>query len=178
MASFLPAIGVVLRHEGGLSEDPRDPGGVTNFGISLAWAKDHLGADWDADRIIALRREQAIELYRIHFWTEQHLEEVADQWVSTKILDMTINCGLTGGGRLVQQAVHDCGAYLVLDGRIGPATCAAANRCDQLELLTHLFAQSVAHYRSSPLYPSYKRSWLRRARWPWPDLPIAERKVS
>jgi len=31
---FDQAVEVILKHEGGLADNPNDPGGITNFGIS------------------------------------------------------------------------------------------------------------------------------------------------
>lgn len=59
-----PSIDLVLRHEGGLSDDPNDPGGLTNFGISLR-SYPELGADG----IRSLTRAQAEAIYLKDFWT-------------------------------------------------------------------------------------------------------------
>ena len=52
MAHFDSCVQYVLRHEGGLSQDKADPGGITNFGISLRF----------------LREVDADTLKRIDFW--------------------------------------------------------------------------------------------------------------
>ena len=39
MSDFNDAIPTVLRHEGGFENDVNDPGGATNFGVSLRWLK-------------------------------------------------------------------------------------------------------------------------------------------
>src|SRR3972149_6708748 len=73
---FSAAVEQVLEHEGLLSNDPRDPGGITNFGISLRWLKSIgtiLGdidkdGDVDAHDVAAPSRTQAKELYWLKFW--------------------------------------------------------------------------------------------------------------
>ena len=38
MSAFELAIPIVLKHEGGFADNPADPGGATNFGISLRFS--------------------------------------------------------------------------------------------------------------------------------------------
>jgi len=67
MARFEDALPTVLRHEGLYSEDPADPGGATNYGISLRFLRQ-LGdtdgdgfAEGDLDPLLELLMTQEIE---------------------------------------------------------------------------------------------------------------------
>ncbi|PZN06451.1 MAG: hypothetical protein DIU69_13250, partial [Bacillota bacterium] len=62
---FLRAVDVVLKHEGGLSEHPSDPGGITHWGISLR-SYPELGEEG----IRNLTREQAAEIYYRDFYAK------------------------------------------------------------------------------------------------------------
>ena len=69
---FQQALKQLLRMEGGLAENPNDPGGITKCGISLRFIRDH-GIDIDGDGVITpddikmLKVDRAGRLYR-HFW--------------------------------------------------------------------------------------------------------------
>jgi lysozyme family protein len=41
MSDFNQAVKVILQHEGGYVDNPNDPGGATNYGISLRFLADH-----------------------------------------------------------------------------------------------------------------------------------------
>jgi lysozyme family protein len=78
------AIALVLKHEGGLSEDPADPGGLTNFGISQR-AYPHLD-------IKALTKEEAAAIYRQDYWTPK-MAALDDQRLANCVLDCAVNQG-------------------------------------------------------------------------------------
>ena len=77
MATYTYAIKYTLDFEGGLSDNPNDSGGITNHGVSLAFAsstgnrklfdKDRDG-DIDRNDIKLLTTEDAIEAFKIYFW--------------------------------------------------------------------------------------------------------------
>ncbi len=76
MSRFDKAVEKVLRHEGRYVNHPNDPGGATNYGISLRFLKQ-LGieeADIDGDGFLniedikAVTKEHAIRFYKLNFW--------------------------------------------------------------------------------------------------------------
>lgn len=72
---FERAMDFLWKWEGGYSNDPADPGGATNFGITLATAKangmDIDGdGDVDVDDIRLMTPERAMPVYKHKYWDE------------------------------------------------------------------------------------------------------------
>jgi lysozyme family protein len=131
-SSFDEAVKTVLKHEGGYVNDPHDPGGATNYGISLRFLKatgdlevgdvDHDG-DIDQKDIACMTPAEAERIYRKYWWDRYDYEAVPDQEVATKIFDMAVNMGPAEAHRIVQRAVNAvASATLAVDGIFGPGT--------------------------------------------------------
>ena len=87
----------VLRSEGGFVEDPADPGGATNHGISLRYARgvglDNDGdGDTDRDDILRVTAEQAHELYREDFWARPGINRLPGE-IQPVMVDWAVNSG-------------------------------------------------------------------------------------
>ena len=130
-SSFDEAIKTVLAHEGGYVNDPDDPGGATNYGISLRFLKatgdlevgdvNHDG-DIDHKDIECMTSAEASRIYRKYWWDRYGYEAIPDQAVATKIFDMAVNMGPAEAHRIVQRSVDDLGGGLAVDGILGPAS--------------------------------------------------------
>jgi lysozyme family protein len=84
--SFDKAVGFVLSHEGGYSNDPKDPGGETNHGISKrAYPKLD---------IKNLTREDAIEIYRREYWDKINGDELPSG-LDLICFDTAVNAGVS-----------------------------------------------------------------------------------
>ena len=182
MANFKAALPFILRHEGGWVDDPDDPGGATNFGITLnvflGFGRDadldgdgipgdldldHDG-DVDVDDLKRLTPELAVEIYRRNYW---RFDGVTHQAVATKIFDMGVNAGRKTVVTLVQKAMNELGASLTPDGLWGPATEACVNAVAPATMLELLCDVSAEHYQACvvrrPKSRKYLKGWLRRA---------------
>lgn len=162
MASFEEALPWVLSHEGGWSNDPADPGGATNYGITLATAQKHGIPDAEALKIIT--PEQVAAIYRSGYWCFSGL---VNQAVSTKLLDMAVNLGPYAAIRIVQDVLNAMGADLAEDGHWGSKTEAAANAAPADRLLDHLCRDLADYYLNlasrRPASGKFLKGWLRRA---------------
>jgi lysozyme family protein len=169
MASFDEALTFVLRHE-----DPHlsgivteDSGGRTRFGIAER-SHPELGDDYYSgplDEALATARQ----IYCSYYWRPMHGDEIGDQQVAAKLLDMGVNMGVHQTIVLCQRAVNAISSFRVAeDGIFGPQTLAVVNRCNSESLLTILretcaaFYQHVAAIR--PEMREYLHGWLARAR--------------
>jgi lysozyme family protein len=159
---FDQLIGAVLEHEGGLADDPDDPGGITKYGISLR-SYPHLGRDG----IRNLTVEQARDIYYRDWWQRLRCGEIQDDRIAQKLLDTCINVGAMTGVRILQRALCDVGQPVSIDGLIGPQTIGAANRADSVQLLAAMRYHQTMHYKRlierNPKLAKFERGWMARA---------------
>ncbi len=179
MSRFNLAIDTVLEHEGGYVNDPDDPGGATNFGISLRYLRkageldgELIGdidadGDVDIDDIRAMSREDAEHIYKVMWWDRHRYARIRDQALATKVFDLAVNMGARQAHRLLQRACRAAGRPLVEDGIIGRNTLAAVNGLDAEVLLAALRSEAAGFYRvliaRDPVRKKWETGWLRRA---------------
>lgn len=152
---FAKAVEVVLKHEGGYANNPRDPGGETKFGISAR-------SNPDVD-IRGLTRQQAIHIYKERYWRDEY-EIIRDEKLAVKIFDLAVNMGHGKAHMLLQEAVNelrDEGQKLTVDGYIGPKTLEALNSAD-LDEVYGLFIRQVEDFYLSIGKPEFVAGWLNR----------------
>lgn len=119
----------IVAREGGYVNDPDDPGGATNFGVTIGTMKA-LGLDLnkdgriDAADVKALTRAQAQQIFVEHYFRRPRLSELPDA-VQASVFDMYVNAG-TNAVKILQRLVARMGFSATADGVIGPQTIAAA----------------------------------------------------
>lgn len=108
---FEAAMAFVWEFEGGYSNDPDDPGGATNFGITLATAKanglDIDGdGDVDVDDIKQMTPEASLAVYKDKYWNPL-FNVVSDlPWnVAVVAFDAAVNCGVSRAKKWVADAM-------------------------------------------------------------------------
>ncbi len=164
-ADFNTAVAVVLKHEGDYLED-HQTGEISKFGLTAEFLRS-IGLPHDRDSIRHLTREQAIAIYREHWWEKYGFERIGEQRVANKFFDLAVNLGPQRATRLLQQALNRCGARLEVDGLLGERTITAANEAPAECVLRELRALAAEHYRAlaakDPKYLPYLKGWLERA---------------
>jgi lysozyme family protein len=156
---FEKAIEVVLEHEGGeFTDDPRDKGGATKFGIAQRWNPD-------VD-VKSLTRSQAIVIYWDRYWKGRRYEELPEQ-VAIKVFDLAVNLGHKTAVSCLQRALFACGMQVGIDGRLGPQTIGAVRLTGQRELLASLRSEAAGEYRirvkNDATQAAFENGWLARA---------------
>jgi len=147
-AAFDYALAFVLGQEGGYSNNPNDPGGETNFGISKR-------AYPDLD-IASLTHEQAAAIYRRDYWERIKGDELPYA-IALITFDSAVNCGVDRAVRWLQQAT---GAKQ--DGIIGPATIRAAEGQEWREVATRILTARNMHNVSLSQFSAFGVGWSRR----------------
>lgn len=147
MNGFDEAVDFVLRHEGGYSNNPKDPGGETNFGIS---ARAYPGL-----YLSGLTRDQAKEIYRRDFWDK--LPAGLPDRLSAVVFDCAVNCGLSRATRLLQKAMG-----VDADGIWGLKSQAAVARLGEAECISRFATERILFYAGLKEFPVFGKGWVKR----------------
>jgi uncharacterized protein (TIGR02594 family) len=162
-AVFDRALAHVLEMEGGFTDDPHDPGGPTNLGITLAvfatWRKVALTAANRASLVRELKRiDRATvrEIYRRRYWDAARCDALPAP-LALMHFDAAVNHGFGTAIRFLQEAVG-----VDIDGEIGPETRAAVAKAPLDAALDDYAAIRKRRYRALPHFWRFGRGWLKR----------------
>ncbi|MCT4553812.1 MAG: holin-associated N-acetylmuramidase [Pelagimonas sp.] len=121
----------IVAREGGYVNDPDDPGGATNYGVTIHTMR-RLGLDLDGDGRITpedvkrLSRDQAVQIFLQHYYHRPRIAELP-QALHETVFDMYVNAG-GNAVKILQRLLNDMGERIGVDGAIGPQTINAAQR--------------------------------------------------
>ena len=102
----------LLKSEGGYVNHPDDPGGETNWGVTVATAR----AAGYSGSMRSMTREQAIEIYRKLYWKPVEAMELPYA-LQFQVFDANVNHGLRNAVSILQRALG-----VAVDGKFGPVT--------------------------------------------------------
>ena len=122
------AVEIVVR-EGGFVNDPDDPGGATNFGVTIhtmRWLGLDLTGDGAVDEtdVRALTRPQAVDIFIRHYFERPRIVQLPEV-LHASVFDMYVNAG-ANAVRILQRLLVDMGHAIGVDGGIGPQTTQAS----------------------------------------------------
>ena len=115
--TFDKAVEVILKHEGGYVNDPVDPGGETNMGISKK-AYPYLN-------IKELTKKDAKDIYFKDYWLKAKCSKLPEE-LRMIYFDMVVNMGKSRAVKILQGAITAKGVKTAVDGGIGPQTISNA----------------------------------------------------
>lgn len=127
------AAGIVDR-EGGYVNDPDDPGGATNFGVTIHTLR-RLGLDLTGDGVVDTRdvqkltRSQAVDIFITHYFEAPRISDLPKALHAT-VFDMYVNAG-SNAVKILQRLLADMGFEVSVDGVLGPQSIGAAQRACQ-----------------------------------------------
>lgn len=162
-AHFDRCLAHVLEMEGGYSDDPFDPGGPTNLGITLRvfaeWTGVHVDATSVAELKSQLKRIDAATvraIYERRYWQPAGCDALPPG-LSLMHFDAAVNHGVGTAIRALQEA-----AGTEADGEIGPRTRAAIAAGDPVHMLERYAGIRRRRYRALKTFWRFGRGWLRR----------------
>lgn len=156
--NFARALSLVLKSEGGWSDNPADPGGATMKGVTLANFRRYVKADATKADLRAITNDQVATVYRRFYWDAVAGAELPGG-VDYAVFDFAVNSGPGRAAKNLQAAV---GA--VQDGRIGPATLSAVGARPSGAVIDDLCDARLAFLRRLPTWPVFGKGWSDRVR--------------
>ena len=119
----------IIAREGGYVNDPDDPGGATNFGVTIG-TMTRLGLDLDGDGRVTpadvkrLSRAQARKIFVDHYFHKPGISGLPGP-IQASVFDMYVNSG-ANAVKILQRLLNDMGQNVSVDGALGPQTHEAA----------------------------------------------------
>ncbi|MBR8157140.1 hypothetical protein KDX20_22150 [Burkholderia cenocepacia] len=150
MTSFDDAFDMLIGNEGGYSNNPKDPGGETMWGVTarVARAAGYIGP------MRELPRDTAKAIAKRLYWDPLHLDQFAPR-VAFQIFDANYN-----GGHPVIWMQGAAGAGV--DGVLGPKTIAAVQATDPLRFIMRWNALRLIYFTSLATWGAFGKGWTRR----------------
>lgn len=153
---FTRCVDLIFRHEGGFVDDPADPGGATNMGITIGTLAAVRGTKATREDVQNLTRDEARQIYRAHYWNALNCDSLP-AGIDLVVFDFGVNAGVSRSATLLQQLVH-----VEADGEIGPITVGAARAIDSDHVITAFSDARMDHYRSLSTWERFKNGWTSR----------------
>ena len=159
---FPAALAIVLKHEGGYVNHPKDPGGRTNLGVTQRVWEAWTGRPATEQEMRSLTVEMVAPLYRKKYWEKVRAPDLAPG-LDLHVFDFGVNAGPARAMRYLQMMVGTNP-----DGIYGPATKRAlSNYLDQYttaKAVKRYGELREVYYRQLKTFPTFGRGWLRRNR--------------
>lgn len=147
--NFDKAFELLISHEGGLVSNPKDPGGLTKYGISQ---RQYPNLD-----IANLTLPEVKELYKRDYWQRAMCDKLAPD-LAFDVFDAAVNSGIGQAIRWLQRSVN-----VADDGVIGPLTLAAVQRLDDTSAIRARFSGHRLEFMSRlSTFDVFGRGWTRR----------------
>ena len=150
------AFAAVLKHEGGYVNHPRDPGGMTNLGVTKRAWEAYVGHEVDEAAMRALTPEVVKPFYKKMYWDKIKGDDLPSG-VDYAAYDLAVNSGTGRAAKYLQEI-----AGVPSDGIIGPKSLAAIQTCPAGEMVDALCGMRLDFLKRLPTWDTFGKGWGRR----------------
>lgn len=156
-STYDEALRRLLMHEGGYTNHPSDPGGPTNFGITIYDYRKYIKADADANDVRNMTLDEAKSIYRAKYWDAQRCDEL-EPGVDYAIFDYGVNSGIGRSGKVLRRVLGlpDNTSLVTTD------VINAANAVPAAELVDDICSERLLFLQALKTWPVFGGGWGRR----------------
>jgi len=151
--NFAKALKLVLQYEGGFVNHPKDPGGATNKGITIATFRRYVNSKGTVDDLKHISDAEVAKVYRKQYWDAIKGDDLPDG-IDFATFDFAVNSGPGRAAKYLQRAVG-----VPDDGKIGPATISAARSGFKAGIIMKLCDDRMAFLRALKTWPTFGKGW-------------------
>jgi lysozyme family protein len=156
-ATYAEALYRLLAHEGGYTNHPSDPGGPTNFGITIGDYRKYVKADATAADVRAMTVDEAKEIYLERYWNALRCDDLP-AGVDYAIFDYAVNSGTTRAAKILYRVLGLSAASLKITDAVVDATAAHAPD----DVINATCDERLAFLKSLKSWPTFGAGWGRR----------------
>jgi len=153
-SNFQECLDLVLKSEGGWVNNPSDPGGETNLGVTKRVWIEYVGHP--VESLKKLTKEDVAPLYELKYWRPCYCE-VLPRGLDFVVFSMGVNAGPGRSVKLLQSAIG-----CVPDGVIGPRTRELISSSNGADIIKKFSTARREYYQSLKTFPIFGKGWLIR----------------
>jgi len=146
----------VLKHEGGFVNHPKDPGGMTNLGVTRSAWEAYLNRDVTEAEMRALTPETVKPFYKAMYWDKIKGDQLPSG-VDYAAYDLAVNSGTGRAAKYLQEI-----AGVFADGVIGPKSIEAIKVCDPEQTVDALCDMRLDFLKRLSTFDTFGKGWSRR----------------
>jgi len=150
--NFDECLKMLLHHEGGYVNHPKDPGGETNLGVTKRVYEKWGGTKDMKDLTV----EDVAPIYKENYWNRCKCDDL-ESGVDWVVFDWAVNSGTGRSAKAIQKI---CGASQ--DGAIGPKTLALIKTQDTEYVIEEFGKIRQNFYESLKTFDTFGKGWTRR----------------
>lgn len=162
-SSFNDCVEMLLGHEGGFANHPRDPGKATNMGITIGTLTQWRGKRTTVEDVKALERKEAKQIYLSRYWNVMRCDEMP-RGFDYMLFDFGVNAGPRRAVRFLQALLAQNDPDIEVDGVVGPHTLAVVGTMPTRKLIEQYHQAKMRHYSGLSTWDVFGPGWTRRAR--------------
>lgn len=164
VAGFKRSMPRLLVHEGGKVDDPRDPGGRTNEGVTQRVYNGYRRQKKQQTRDVYLISPQERDaIYRKQYWDAVKGDKLPEG-IDYVLFDGAVNSGPVQSIKWCQRALLDAGCYAgKIDGHLGETTISAIEQHPNHDALVNAICdRRLIFLKALKTWPAFNRGWSRR----------------
>ena len=147
---------MVLAHEGGFVNNPKDPGGMTNLGVTKAAWEGYVGKPVDEDFMRKLTPEVVKPFYKAMYWDKIKGDQLPNG-VDYAAYDLAVNSGVGRAAKFLQTI-----AGVMADGVLGPKSMGAIRECNPEHTVDALCDMRLDFLKRLPTFETFGKGWTIR----------------
>lgn len=155
-STYDEALARLLVHEGGYSNHSADPGGPTNYGITIHDYRRYAKPGATADDVRRMTVEEAKRIYRARYWDAQRCDELP-AGVDYAVFDYGVNSGIGRSKKVLQRVLG-----VKADGVLGPVTMRAVTTSDPKTVIVAICDERLSFLKALRTWPVFGKGWGRR----------------
>lgn len=159
--NFARALPLVLKHEGGFANNPNDPGGATNKGVTIGTFRAYVKPGGTVEDLRNITNQQVATVYYRHYWAKVNAQALPSG-IDYAVFDFAVNSGPNRAVKYLQAVLR-----VEVDGRVGPKTIAAAEKADARDVINALcsarldFLKRITN-KGKRMWDTFGKGWERR----------------
>lgn len=160
--NFSACLDIILQHEGGFVNHPKDPGGMTNLGITKRTYEEWKGNNYTATEaeMKALTKADVQPIYEKNYWDRVKGDELP-KGIDLCVFDFGVNAGTSRAAKYLQTMIGS-----PADGAIGPNTLKKLKEyitSSKIEDVIKTYQDDrQKYYESLSNFATFGKGWTRR----------------